>query len=144
MSEQASQKSVRDYLIYTLSLPERALRTTSGVAGGAIRESAALLVPQAFQDSKTYGVLVGQTLKFLCENVGGVQADPEDEEPVVVPLNEANPTLGRLDPPHSPRDRRPRLEISFGVNSDRWLIASVEDLRTKKMIMNEEAVVRLL
>lgn len=83
MSEAHPPKSVRDYLLYSLSLPERALRSTTGMAGGAIRESAALLVPQAFQDSKTYGMLVGQTLKFLCEDVGGVQADGEEEEAVV-------------------------------------------------------------
>ncbi len=78
------EKSVRDYLLYTLSLPERALRTTTGVAGGALRESAALLVPQAFQDSKTYSILVAETLKFLTEDVGGVKSDAEDEtEPAV-------------------------------------------------------------
>lgn len=63
---------------------------------------------------------------------------------LIVPLNESNPTLGRLDPAHSPNDRRPRLEISFGVNQDRWLIATVLDLYTKKYLMRQEAVVRLL
>jgi molecular chaperone DnaK (HSP70) len=63
---------------------------------------------------------------------------------LIVALNESNPTLGYLDPPHPPSDRRPRLEISFGVNGDRWLIASVHDLRTKKWLMREEPVVRLL
>ncbi len=63
---------------------------------------------------------------------------------VVVPLNESNPTLGYLDPPHPPSDRSPRLEIAFGVNEDRWLIATVMDLRTGKLLMNEEPVVRLL
>ena len=84
MMEDPQSKSVRDYLLYTLSLPERAIRTTSGVAGGAIRESAALLVPQAFQDSKTYSSLVGQTLDFLVEDVGGVKSDaPGDDEPAI-------------------------------------------------------------
>lgn len=84
MSEDQPAKSVRDYLLYTLSLPERAIRTTSGVAGGAIRESASLLVPQAFQDSKTYSNLVGQTLDFLVEDVGGVKSDAKaDDEPAI-------------------------------------------------------------
>ncbi|MCH2115551.1 MAG: hypothetical protein MK171_11655 [Pirellulales bacterium] len=85
MSESQPSKSVRDYLLYTLSLPERALRTTTGVAGGAIRESAALLVPQAFQDSKTYSILVGETLKFLTEDVGGVAAEQQSsvDEPAI-------------------------------------------------------------
>ena len=76
------------------------------------------------------------------KKLGGKESSSGD--PVVVPLNESNPTLGRLDPPHSPRDRRPRLEIAFGVNADRWLCATVEDLRTKSFIMQEEPVVRLL
>ncbi len=86
MSEDASQPcddpgygSVRDYLLYTLSLPERTLRSASGLLGGALRESACLLVPQAFQDCKTYSIMVGQMLDFLAEDVGGVeraQADP--------------------------------------------------------------------
>jgi molecular chaperone DnaK (HSP70) len=64
--------------------------------------------------------------------------------PVVVPLNAASPTLGYLDPPHSPRDRRPRLEISFGVNEERWLIATVQDLLARKQLMHQEPVVRLV
>ncbi len=63
---------------------------------------------------------------------------------LVVKLNDANPTLGRLNPPHSPSDRNPRLEISFGVNAERWLEATVRDLKTRKMLMDKEAVVRLL
>ncbi|MCA9551987.1 MAG: Hsp70 family protein [Myxococcales bacterium] len=65
-------------------------------------------------------------------------------EPLVVPLNESNPTLGYLKPPHMPNDKRPRLEISFGVNADRWLCATVYDLYTKRFMMREEPVVRLL
>jgi len=66
------------------------------------------------------------------------------EDQVVVPLNEAAPTLGYLDPPHSPRDRRPRLEIAFAVNAERWLVATVRDLLTQRELMNDEPVVRLL
>ena len=38
----------------------------------------------------------------------------------------------------------PRLEISFGVNEHRWLIANVRDLVTNRMLMEDQAVVRLL
>jgi molecular chaperone DnaK (HSP70) len=72
--------------------------------------------------------------------VGGTAGDAQ----VVVPLNAASPTLGYLDPPHSPRDRRPRLEIAFGVSSERWLIATVRDLLTQRELMSEEPVVRLV
>ena len=65
-------------------------------------------------------------------------------EVLVVHLNESEPTLGSLDPPHSPRDRKARLEIAFGVNSERWLTAHVVDLKTNKVLMRDEPVVRLL
>ena len=63
---------------------------------------------------------------------------------LIVPLNESNATLGYLRPPHPPSDRRPRLEISFEVNADRWLCASVLDLMTRRQLMKQEPVVRLL
>ncbi|HVR99891.1 MAG TPA: Hsp70 family protein [Thermoanaerobaculia bacterium] len=72
--------------------------------------------------------------------VGGTAGDAQ----VVVPLNAASPTLGYLDPPHSPRDRHPRLEIAFGVSTERWLIATVRDLLTQRDLMREEPVVRLV
>jgi molecular chaperone DnaK (HSP70) len=72
--------------------------------------------------------------------VGGGAGDSQ----VIVPLNAASPTLGYLDPPHSPRDRRPRLEVAFGVNGERWLTATVRDLLTQRELMREEPVVRLL
>ena len=65
--------AVAKYLRYTLSLPERALRSASAGVSGAARESAALLVPQAFQNSKTYAVMIRQMLDFLAEDVGRVE-----------------------------------------------------------------------
>lgn len=67
-----SVSAVQNFLLYSLSLPERALRGTAGVAAGTLRESAALLLPRAFQNSKTYSVMVRQMLDFLAEDVGGV------------------------------------------------------------------------
>jgi molecular chaperone DnaK (HSP70) len=72
--------------------------------------------------------------------VGGEEGRPE----VIVPLNAASPTLGYLDPPHSPRDRRPRLEVAFGVNAERWLVATVRDLLTQRDLLREEPVIRLV
>ena len=85
-SEDPGYAKVLRFMTYSLSLPERAIRSGTGVVGGAIRESAALLVPQAFQDSTSYKVMVNQMLTFLTEDVGGVakketagEADPEIE-----------------------------------------------------------------
>lgn len=96
MPDDQKPKSVRDYLLYTLSLPERAIRTTSGLAGGAIRESAELLVPQAFQDSKTYSILVAETLQFLTEDIGGVESKGEDTEDPEVEDFVARKTVGNF------------------------------------------------
>ena len=71
---------VSDYLLYGLSLPERALRSTSAVVSGAVRESADLLVPQAFRSSTTYRTLVEQTLDFLAKDVGGVTVEEDKEK----------------------------------------------------------------
>ena len=60
-----SVASVGRYLFYGLSLPERALRSSIGLAAGAARETAELLVPRAFQDSKSYGIVVRNSLRFL-------------------------------------------------------------------------------
>jgi molecular chaperone DnaK (HSP70) len=84
--------------------------------------------------------------KFVWDAAGDLQKVGVDSGPseVVVPLNESSPTLGYLDPPHAPTDRRPRLDVSFGVNGDRWLIATVQDLLTHRELMRQEPVVRLL
>ncbi len=66
--------AVRKYLLYTLSLPERTLRSGVGMVGGAVREGSSLLVPQAFQNSRTYSVLVRQMLDYLVEDIGGVRS----------------------------------------------------------------------
>jgi hypothetical protein len=70
--------SVLDYLMFGLSMPERTLRSASGVLSGTLRESASLLVPQAFRSSKTYEVFVQQMLDFMAEDIGGVQRSDSD------------------------------------------------------------------
>jgi hypothetical protein len=86
--------------------------------------------------------------QFSWDSAGNVHrlgsGAPGAKDALVVPLNESNPTLGYLDPPHPPSDRRPRLEIAFGVNEDRWLTATVVDLKTKKTLLRDATVVRLL
>lgn len=75
-----SAESLSRYLLYSLTLPERAVRSTIGLAAGAARESAEFLVPQAFQSSTTYEVVVRNSLKFLTEVIGGVESDDEEDE----------------------------------------------------------------
>ena len=90
-----SDSSIRDYLVYGLSLPERALRGTAGVVGGTLRESAAALIPQTFRNARTYQIFVGQMLDFLAEDVGGV-ARPDPSEDARVENYVARKTVGNF------------------------------------------------
>ena len=69
---------VYQFMMYGISLPERALRATSAMVGGAIRESASLVVPQAFRDSRSYRMFVSQMLDFVSTDVGGVKNASSD------------------------------------------------------------------
>ena len=59
----------RDYL---LSMPERLARTVVAVSAGAVREIGELLVPRRVRRSQLYDNLVGTTLRYMIEQVGGV------------------------------------------------------------------------
>ncbi len=72
---------VYQHVMFGLSLPERALRSTSALVGGALTESAALLIPQAFRSSKSYEVFVHQMLDFMVHDVGGVQEKKDASAP---------------------------------------------------------------
>jgi hypothetical protein len=87
---------VREFLLYGLSLPERALRSTSGIVGGTLRESASLLIPQAFRNSKTYSVVVQQMLDFLAEDVGGVDRPKDPNAPQKVESFVARKAVGNF------------------------------------------------
>ena len=89
----------------------------------------------------------GPDRRFVWDAAGGLHKVGGADGPgnkVVVPLNASNPTLGYLDPPHQPGDRKPRLEVAFGINEERWLVATVRDLYNGKELMSAQPVVRLL
>ena len=71
--------SMYDSVVYGLSLPERTVRSVAALASGAAGESAAILIPRAFQDSKSYRVFVQQMIDMLSHDVGGVHKDSTDE-----------------------------------------------------------------
>ncbi len=75
--ETSGQSPVLKHLLFGLSLPERVLRSGVGLAAGVVQESASLLVPQAFQTSKSYEISITNSLQFLTETVGGVTRDAE-------------------------------------------------------------------
>ncbi|MCB1041478.1 MAG: Hsp70 family protein [Acidobacteria bacterium] len=66
-----------------------------------------------------------------------------ESDSVLVALNEQNPVLGTLDPPHWPSEKKPRLEIQFGIDENRWLIATVRDLKRNILLMDHQPVLQL-
>ena len=78
--------SLMNGLLYGISLPERLVRSAVGVTAGTAKEIAEFVVPQAFQDSKSYEVMVRNSLGFLLDNVATVSeaASPQNAA-VVVP-----------------------------------------------------------
>jgi len=58
---------------YLLSLPERAVRSATALAGGLTRELGDVSVPAAIRRTRLYQSLVDSTLRFLIEQVGQVE-----------------------------------------------------------------------
>ncbi len=83
--------------------------------------------------------------EFVWDDKGRLHSLEEGAEArqLIVPLNEDNPTLGYLEPPHYPSEKAPRVEISFMVNEDKWLCTSVYDLKSQNMLIREKPVIRL-
>jgi len=83
-------------LLYGLSLPERLARSAVGVTAGTAKEIAEFVVPQAFQDSKSYEVMIRNSLSFLLSSVGTVSEDA----PTVVSMTAlAEPHAGGAEMP---------------------------------------------
>jgi hypothetical protein len=58
---------------YLCSIPERFLRSLTGLGGGAARELSEVLLPARVRRSRLYQSLVGSTLRFLIEQVGPIK-----------------------------------------------------------------------
>jgi hypothetical protein len=65
---------------FLLSLPERALRSATALAGGLLREIGEVTIPQTLRRSHLYRTLVAATLRFLIEQVGQVKGVYPNEQ----------------------------------------------------------------
>jgi hypothetical protein len=61
---------------YLLSVPERVLRAAVGLGAGVAREVGEVALPEAVRRSQLYQNIVDSTLRFLIEQVGGVERLP--------------------------------------------------------------------
>lgn len=57
---------------YAWSAPERVVRAISALAGGVLRETGRVVLPERVRHTKLYQSLVDSTLRFLIEQVGRV------------------------------------------------------------------------
>jgi hypothetical protein len=64
---------------YLLSLPERLVRSATGFGAGVAREVGEVAIPAAVRRSQLYRNLVEATLRFLIEQVGGVEGVYRDQ-----------------------------------------------------------------
>ncbi len=94
--ERSTAEQLLSGLLYSVSLPERLVRSAVGITAGTAKEIAEFVVPQAFQDSKSYEVAVRNSLNFLLANVATV-SDPKAEKPPT-PAN-ASPTADTANDP---------------------------------------------
>jgi hypothetical protein len=58
---------------YLLSFPERVLRAGLGLSAGVAREVGEIVVPESVRQGQLYRNMVDTTLRFLTEQVGGVE-----------------------------------------------------------------------
>jgi hypothetical protein len=67
---------------YLVSLPERLLRSALGLGAGVVREVGAVALPNGVRQSRVYQNLVDATLRFLIEQVGGVEGVNKSDDPL--------------------------------------------------------------
>lgn len=61
---------------YVLSLPERLVRTLAALLGGAVHETAQLVLPRLVRRSRLYDATAKNLLRIAVELVGGVEGAP--------------------------------------------------------------------
>ncbi len=64
---------------YVYSIPERFLRSLTGLSSGAARELSHVILPARVRRSRLYQSLVGSTLRFLIEQVAQVEGAYESD-----------------------------------------------------------------
>ncbi len=90
--ERTTAEQLLSGLLYSVSLPERLVRSAVGITAGTAKEIAEFVVPQAFQDSKSYEVAVRNSLNFLLANVATVSDPGTEKAPTPAnPVPAANP-----------------------------------------------------
>jgi hypothetical protein len=121
-------------LRYAVSLPERAIRAAAAALGGAVQETAELLLPRLVRRSRLYEASAKNLLRIAVELVGGVEGASRDDDPEPVGQMAKSKTAGNV------------VEIgsiaAFGF-SPLWLLAAASDVLRGSRVYLDELVAEL-
>ena len=73
-------KMVFDTALFTASLPERYVRSATGIFGGTLKETTDIVLPSMVRNMTSYKLMVGNILRFAIENIAEVDDAYGDEE----------------------------------------------------------------
>src|SRR4029453_9944355 len=79
---------------YLFSFPERFIRSVLGLGAGVAREIGEVALPDGVRHSQLYQNLVDATLRFVIEQVGGVE--PLEQSDDALPENAVGPRCAVL------------------------------------------------
>ena len=120
---------------YVLSLPERAVRAAAAVVGGAVHETAQLVLPRLVRRSRFYEVSAKNLLRILVEGVGAVEG-----------TSTADPTAARVGQVAVRKGAGNVVELgsilAFGF-SPLWLLAAASDITRGSRVYLRELVEEL-
>ena len=71
--------AARNYLRYSLSLPERTIRSLAAIAGGASTLVTKTILPKALRKTSIYKVSFGMMQRFIVERVAGIERELGEE-----------------------------------------------------------------
>ncbi len=71
---------VRQHLHYSLSLPERTIRSLAAVAGGTTTLLTDTLLPESMRQTTIYTVTLGMMQQYVIEEVAGMESELAEEE----------------------------------------------------------------
>jgi hypothetical protein len=120
---------------YLLSLPERVIRSAAALVGGAVHESAQLLLPRLVRRSRFYEVSAKNLLRILVEGVGAVEgtstADPKAAAAGELAVRKGAGNVVELG-----------SILAFGF-SPLWLLAATSDVTRGSRVYLRELVAEL-
>jgi hypothetical protein len=73
-------EAARRHLMYTLSLPERTIRSLAALAGGTTTLLTEMLFPESLRKTTIYNVSFGMMQRFIVERVAGIETENSEDQ----------------------------------------------------------------